>query len=111
MTEDISQKVANFFTAYPLRVFAKRQIIIQSEEPLPGVFYIVEGRISQYDITSAGNEVVVNVFKPGAFFPMSTALNNTPNLYFFEASSDVKVHIAPAADAVQFLGDNPEVTF
>ncbi len=108
---DISKKVANFFSNYPLRTFDKRQIMIRAEETLPGVFYIVEGRVSQYDITPSGNEVVVNVFKPGAFLPMSSAMNNTTNHYFFEASTNVSAHVAPAADAVQFLKDNPDITF
>lgn len=108
---DVSQKIASFFTAYPLRTFDKRQTIVRAEQPLPGVFYLVEGRVSEYDITSTGNEVVVNIFKPGAFFPMSTALNSTPNPYFFEASTKVKAHIAPPSDAIQFLKDNPDVTF
>lgn len=108
---DIQQKVAKFFTAYPLKSFDKRQLMVRAEDALPGVFYIIEGRVSQYDITPSGNEVVVNVFKPGVFFPMSSAMNDTPNHYFFEASTKVVAHLAPAADAVQFLKDNPDVLF
>jgi CRP-like cAMP-binding protein len=108
---DTSQKIADFFAAYPVRTFDKRQLMVRAEEALPGVFYITEGRVSQYDITPSGNEVVVNVFKPGAFFPMSWAINNTTNHYFFEASTKVVAHVAPPADAVQFLRDNPDITF
>jgi CRP/FNR family cyclic AMP-dependent transcriptional regulator len=110
MTDDISEKVAHFFTAFPLREFDKRELLLRPEEPLPGVFYLVEGRVSQYDVTPSGNEVVVNVFKPHVFFPMSVALNGTLNDYFFEASTKVKVHVAPPEAAVQFLQDNPDVT-
>lgn len=106
---DISEKIAAFFSTYPLRTFDKRQIMVRAEEPLPGVFYLVEGRVSQYDITASGNEVVVNVFKPGAFFPMSSALNDTTNHYFFEASTAATARVAPPADAVRFLEDNPDV--
>lgn len=110
MTSAISDKVPHFFTAFPLREFHKRELLIRPGEPLPGVFYLVEGRVSEYDVTPTGSEVVVNVFKPGAFFPMSAALNNTPNDYFFEASTKVKVHVAPPGSAAQFLQDNPDVT-
>lgn len=85
--------------------------MLRPDEPLHDVFYIVEGRVSQYDITPSGNEVVVNVFKPGAFFPMSSALNHPPNPYYFEASTVVKAHVAPPGATVQFLKDNPDVTF
>lgn len=56
----IPTKIAHFFTAYPLRTFDARQLLVRPEEPLPGVFYIVEGRVSEYDVTPSGNEVVVN---------------------------------------------------
>lgn len=105
------QKIASFFSAYPLRTFNKKQLIIRAETTVEHVFYIVEGRVSQYDVTASGNEVVVNVFKPGAFFPMSSAINNTLNHYFFEASTKTVVRAAPAADSVQLLKDNPEVMF
>lgn len=105
----IPDKILDFFAAFPLREYAKGQILIHPGEKLPNVLYLVEGRVNQYDITPAGNEVVVNVFKPGAFFPMSPALNGTPNDYFFEANTNIKVRVAPLSDAVQFLQDNPDV--
>lgn len=108
---DTKQKIAAFFTKYPAKSFTKRQIIMGPDEPLPGIFYIVEGRVSQYDITSSGTEVVVNVFKPQAFFPMSWAINDTPNRYFFEASTEVVARIAPPQDVVQFLKANADVMF
>lgn len=107
----ITQRTNDFFTQYPLRTFDKRQLLIRAESEIDHVFYMVEGRVSQYDITPSGNEVAVNVFKPGAFFPMSSAINNTPNHYFFEASVKTVVHVVPTADAVQFLKDNPDILF
>lgn len=107
----VANKISEFFRSYPVRVFGKQQILIRAEEPLQAVFYIVEGWVSEYDITPSGNEVVVNVFKPGAFFPMSAALNSTTNYYFFEASTVVKAHVAPPDEVVQFVRDNPEIAF
>ena len=108
---EVSQKIANFFAAYPLRTFDKRQIMVRAEEPLPGIFYLVDGSVNQYDIAPSGKEVVVNVFKPGAFFPMSWAINSTTNHYFFAAGTRVAAHVAPAADTLKFLKDNTDVMF
>lgn len=108
---DTKKRTNDFFTKYPLHTFNKGQLLVRAESELEDVFYIIEGRVSQYDITTSGNEVVVNVFKPGTFFPMSTAINGTPNHYFFEASTKTVVHVIPAADAVQFLKDNPDILF
>jgi CRP-like cAMP-binding protein len=107
----VKTKVSNFFSTYPVRTFEKHETMLQAEIAITDVFYILEGRVSQYDITPTGNEVVVNVFRSGAFFPMSTAINHTENHYFFEASSPVTVHVAPASAAVDFLRTNPDVVF
>lgn len=110
MTATIPDKISQFFTDFPLRGYRKRELLIRPEEPLLHVFYLVEGHVSEYDVAPNGTEVVINVFKPGAFFPMSAALNNTLNGYFFEASTKVKVHAVPPDSATQFLQDNPDVT-
>jgi len=108
---DTKQKITDFFTRYPTCTLEKGQIMLRPDQQLEKIFYLTEGRVSQYDITAGGMEVVVNVFKPGAFFPMSWAINNTPNSYFFEASTKVTAHAIPPEDALQFLRDNPDVTF
>jgi len=41
---------------------------------------------------------------------MSNVLNDVLNMYFFEAATDVKTHIAPSTAAVQFLQENPDIT-
>lgn len=110
-TTPIAERVSKFFAKYPLQTFDKRQLLLRPDAELPGVFYLADGRVSQYDVTPSGSEVVVNVFKPGTFFPMSAAINQTPNHYFFEASTAISVHVAPVADVVQFLHDEPGVTF
>jgi len=104
-------KITAFFTAYPSTTYAKGEVIVQAGEDPAGVFYLTEGRVSQYDITANGTAVVVNVFKPFAFFPMSWAINRTPNVYFYEASTNVTAHKVPADAAVAFLRDNPDVLF
>jgi CRP-like cAMP-binding protein len=65
--------------------------------------------VREYDISYQGDEVVVNVFKSPAFFPMSWAVAKTPNRYFFDAGSKVSVHQAPPEEAAGFIKANPDV--
>jgi len=108
---DVAEKLREFFAKYPERVFAKGQIVVHGGEEPAGIFYMIEGRVSQYDIATNGNEVVVNVFKPPAFFPTSWAINKTPNQYFFKASTRVVAKLAPPEEVVAFLRREPEVLF
>lgn len=108
---DVTRKVSDFFAKYPDRAFARRHILVHAGEEPAGVYFLVKGRVNQYDISPAGAEVVVNVYKPPAFFAMSWAINKTPNQYFFEAASDITVRIAPPEDVIAFLQDEPDVLF
>ncbi len=111
MDDVVAGKVAAFFSAFPKHKFEKGELLVRAEQEPPGVFYLVRGVVSQYDITLAGGTVVVNAFKPESFFPMSCAINNTPNHYFFEAATEVAAHIAPSNAAVAFARKNPDVLF
>ena len=42
---------------------------------------------------------------------MSSVINDIENHYFFEASLRTQVRVAPKADVIQFLRDNPDVLF
>lgn len=111
MSQDIANKVNDFFTKYKLQYLKKGHVLIQGGKDPDGVYYIVGGQIRQYDISPSGDELVINMFKPPAFIPMSWAINRTPNTYFYEAFTNIVVRKAPADDVVQFLRDNPDVTF
>ena len=111
MAPEVSEKVAAFFGAYPKRRFSKGHILVQAGENPPGVFYLTHGMVRQYDIDHRGEEVVVNIFKSPSFFPMSYAINKTPNEYFYEAAQDVTVQMAPHEAVVQYLREHADVTF
>jgi len=111
MEKDVKQAVKDFFEVYPLKRFDKGHVLVHPDKLLTSVYYLVEGTVAQYDISPSGNEVIINTFKPGAFFPMSTAINHTPNYYFFEASLPIALREAPAKKAVEFVRTNPAVTF
>lgn len=111
MDDLVASKIKDFFGRYRLRRFKKGQILIYAGDEPPGIFHLVDGEVRQYDIAHNGDEVVVNVFKPPAFFPMSWAINKTPNEYFFETSTEVALRMAPAEEVVAFLKANPDVTY
>jgi CRP-like cAMP-binding protein len=111
MTNDIAKKVERKFAGYPTRTYQKGQILVHAGDDPQYIYYIEEGKIRQYDISYRGDEIVVNVFKPGAFFPMLWAITETPNKYFFSAEEDTRMRIAPAQEIVEFLKDNGDVTF
>lgn len=111
MNTRVARKIEEFFAKYPLRHFDKSQILIYAGDEPPGIFHLVTGQVRQYDITDRGEEVVVDVFKPPAFFPMTWAINKTPSQYFFETAMPTEIRMAPAGDVVAFLKANHDVAY
>jgi CRP-like cAMP-binding protein len=111
MPTDVSKKVNDYFSKYPKRNYPKGQILVFADESPQHIFYIINGQVRKYDVSYRGEEVIINIFHPPAFFPMSWAINQTPNKYFYKTETEVDLHIIPAADALQFLKENADVTF
>ena len=103
--------VQDFFDDYPLVRYGKGEVLLRPGDTLTHVFLLVSGSVVEYDISSSGNEVIVNAFKPGAYFPMSLAINRSPSDYFFESASSVTLRVAPADDVVNFIQSHPDICF
>lgn len=110
MNQEILSKIQDFFEG-ETKILTKGDMLMLPGQQPPGVSFLIEGVVEQYDITPEGNKIIVNIFRPPAFFPMSWAINDTPNDYFFAALSEVKLKRAPADAAVAFLQQNPDVAF
>lgn len=111
MNDDVRKKIEEFFNHYPMVKYPKNQILIFPGEKIEKIFYIVSGRVSQHDISYRGDEIVVNTFKPPAFFSMAMALNQTPSNFFYKTETNTELRIASAQDVVNFVNENPDVTY
>ncbi len=111
MDGNVAIKIEAFFSKYPLKHYVKNQIIIYANEDPSCIFHLINGQVREYDITDSGEEVVVNAFKPPAYFPLSYAINHTHNFYYFETLTAVDARVAPAADVVTFLQTNADVMY
>ncbi|HEY5667798.1 MAG TPA: Crp/Fnr family transcriptional regulator [Candidatus Saccharimonadales bacterium] len=109
MDKSVSTKIDEFFNRYTLRSLKAGEILAQAGETLPGIFYLESGRVRQYDISEHGTELVLNTFKPRAFFPVARALRKGANPYFFEAVAPITYRMAPAEEIIAFLQTNPDV--
>ncbi len=111
MDKQVLDKLNKYFGNKDSILLPKGQELILANQEPSGVYFLLDGIVEQYDITPEGNKITVNIFKPPAFFPMSWAINKTPNDYFYAALADVRVKQADADETVLFLQDNPDVTF
>lgn len=107
----IQEKLTTFFAGSDERTYRKGDIVTFANQDPDGVLFLLDGVVEQYDLTPDGNKVIVNIFKPLSFFPMSWAINKTPNVYFFAALTDVRLKRAHPDKVALFLQQNPDVMF
>jgi len=111
MDEIVLTKIEGFFHHHKSQTFKKGEILIRADDDPQGIYYIQRGAVKEYAISKRGEEVIVNIFKDGAFFPMAWAMNDTHNVYYFEAVADVAVFRAPKDEVLAFIKSNPEVLY
>ncbi len=109
MAKDVSQKVADFFSSYKTRRLDKKQTLIQADFEPDGVYYLIKGQVGQCDIDQSGNELIINVFKKGSFFPLKWALDQQASPFYFLTLSSVTYVRAPRHEVIEFLRREPDV--
>lgn len=109
MDNQIKEKLDKFFSSYRQQKYKKGEVLIRAGQAPDSVFYLTDGVIRRYAISSQGEELNLNLFRPISFFPMSWALNDSPNKHYYEALSQATVTKAPKKELLKFLEENPDV--
>ncbi len=111
MSPSVLKRVEAFFSDYPKRSYPKNHIIVFANEEPEHVYFLVRGSVRMYDISYRGDEVIVNMFKPPSFFPVSWAINRNHNQFFYSTDEESEVYVAPVDETVAFLKSDPDVMF
>lgn len=111
MDSTIDLKINTFFGKYKQHLYKKHHVLIQANQNPDAIYKVESGQVVQYDISEQGNKVIVNTYKNPAYFPMSWAVNRTPNIYNYQTVTDTIVRKAPAEEAITFIKANPDVLY
>ncbi|MBL8159541.1 Crp/Fnr family transcriptional regulator [Candidatus Saccharibacteria bacterium] len=103
--------VDKFFRQYSVKKYKKGQVLLLNNENPSRIFYLLEGRVKQYDISYRGDEIIVNTFRPYTFFPMLNAITGFDNTYCYEADTDIEVIDAPVEKVLALLREDSDVAF
>ena len=111
MNRSVVSKLDKFFGSYKRLNYKKGEILVRVDDDPLGIFYLKKGKVKQYAISKNGEEVILNIFQPPAFFPLSWALNDTPNEFYYEAMTDIDAWRAPKEEVLKFLKNDTEVMY
>ncbi len=61
-----------------LRHFARREVVCRKDDPADGLYLLVSGQLQVMDVAESGQEVGLNLIKPGSFFGELSVVDNRP---------------------------------
>lgn len=102
--EDLLKK---FFKSYRPISFKPEEIILQPKENIYFAHFVASGYVSQQIISENGEDFIVNIHRPGSYFPIALILHGTKNDYYYESLTDTTIYKAPIKDILNFLKNNP----
>lgn len=107
----VSNKLKDYFAHFREFHYKKNEIILRSEDEIRNIYYIKNGYVRMFTIFEDGRELTLNIFKPGSFFPMTHAIAEIKNYYFFQTMTPVDLHRAKKELVIDFVRENPDVLY
>lgn len=101
--------IESFFLDVPTLEYAKGANILRAEDVPYGVYYLKTGYVRQYLLSPSGDTFIIHIYKPGSFFPLPWILNDTPNMFYFEAMTKASIVRGSKEQFVEFIDKNPRV--
>lgn len=105
------KKIDEFFAGHTPIVYKRGELILRAEDVPLGVYYLKSGYVRQLLLSPSGETFIIHIYKPGSFFPLTWLLNDTPNVYHFEAMTNASIVRMPKEVFMQYLKQNSDVLF
>jgi CRP/FNR family transcriptional regulator len=109
MSDPVHDKLQRYFSGSKPLEFKRGETILRSDDEPQGVFYLESGFVKMNSVFVDGRELTLNIFKPGTFFPMTWAIADIENTYYFQAMTPLVIKRMPKSEFMRFLNSNPEI--
>lgn len=110
ITRPTFETIEHFFEKYDLREYKKGQVFILNGETSDFTYYVISGRVKVYDVNYRGDEIILNVYKPPAIFPIFSLIDSAANKYIYEADTATTIRRAPTNEVKRLLESSPDTT-
>ncbi len=105
------EKINEFFLSGKRIAYKKSEVIIRSSDEPTGVYFVKKGHVKMSTILEDGTEVAVNIFKPGSYFPMTWAIANIENNYFYRSMEDTVTYRVAKNEFLKFIKSSPVILY
>jgi CRP/FNR family transcriptional regulator len=110
-SKNINKNISEFFSKYETIEYKKGESILSPGNKVEAIYNIETGYVKSFSVNEDGDSLVINIYKPNSFFPITEALAGRINPYFFEAATPVFLQKAPVQKVFDFIKSDKEVLF
>lgn len=104
----MEKNIGDFFAKHTKLELSKGKILLKAYEEPDGIYYLKKGYVKQYDLSSKGEPVMIHIFRPGSFFPLSWALNDKVPVVTHESLTNLTVYRSSKKELKSWLAEHPE---
>lgn len=105
----VKDKLETFFDQFTTVSFKKDDVLMTPRDQVKEILYLKQGAVKMSAFSEDGVEVVLHIFRPGAYFPIMLSLSNEHNGYYFTAIDKGEYQKAPVGEVLGFLKSNADV--
>ena len=102
----IPDAFASFVRRYPLEAHRAKSILLTPSDTLGYVYFLQSGRVSLFDVTPRGDEIVLLPLEHNYVFPIHCLLTDMENTNFYKCETQAYVRKVPMHDMRVFLAND-----
>jgi CRP-like cAMP-binding protein len=108
---DKKTELQEFVESYPASEYTQTRTIVTPFKSSNYVYYVVAGKVIQYDIAENGTNITLNVFGSGAIVSLYLVLTEKSNDYYYETQGKTILRAIPKKEFYDFLSNKPQLAF
>ena len=108
MKKSVQQFLETIFSKYQENTYQPGDVILSAGDEPSRLFFLQEGNVRQYVVSKEGEEINIHQYEKPALIPMMLVLSKSPNEFYFEATSKIRVYSAPVNQVLPVLLENHE---
>lgn len=102
--------IESVFAKAHQRDYTKGQILLYQGQKTEENYYISDGFVKVYDVTSEGEEKLLLILGPGDFFPLLWTFKAPDSLhYFYETLTDSSISVVARKEVINAVKENHEL--
>lgn len=96
-----------YLRTFPCHVYSKGEIVISQGEVPRSAYFIQKGLIKTYNLTTGGQERLIDINIPGDIFPDTWTFGKSScAIYFYEALTDCSLYVVPRDSLMKIIDGN-----